>query len=343
MWAFKRGKMINYTQGNIFEVDADCLVNTVNCEGVMGKGIAFQFKKKYPKNNLSYQKACNNGTLEVGKIHYYRENDKVIINFPTKNKWREVSRVEYITTGLDAMLELLPTLDVRVVAIPALGCGNGGLVWSDVREVIEKKLKYVSEKYEFIIFAPDKTLGNHSENIGKIGLREITIIKLTGIKEHMTWEELCSFCYLIDYYMNKDLFNIKLEKWGKESLEMRTCVNTIKDNEKSRGLCKEQLAAITHRTMMSEKYNIQDKKIDIAIEKALCIIQGIEDEEGYILAAIIESLKKKSECTIKGLVATIYEMINIEVDIQLIEKLVECLEKVGVLQKNLWEEYKIVK
>lgn len=88
--------MITYTKGNMFESDADCLVNTVNCEGFMGKGIAYQFKVRFPENNKSYIKACKSGELTVGKVHYYVEDGITIVNFPTKDKWRANSKIEYI-------------------------------------------------------------------------------------------------------------------------------------------------------------------------------------------------------------------------------------------------------
>ena len=86
--------MIKFVIGNIFESGADCLINTVNCEGFMGKGIAYQFKMRFPENNKSYVKACRTGTLTVGKVHSYIEEGITIVNFPTKNKWRENSKIE---------------------------------------------------------------------------------------------------------------------------------------------------------------------------------------------------------------------------------------------------------
>lgn len=117
--------MIQYVKGNMFECNADCLVNTVNCEGYMGKGVAYQFKVRLPENNKSYIKECKTGELTVGKVHHYMEDGITIINFPTKNKWRENSRIEYIEKGMNFFVELLPQLDVRKIAIPPLGCGNG--------------------------------------------------------------------------------------------------------------------------------------------------------------------------------------------------------------------------
>ena len=107
--------MVEYTKGNMFESDADCLVNTVNCEGYMGKGIAYQFKIRFPENNKSYIKACKSGKLTVGKMHYFIEDGVTIVNFPTKNKWRENSKMEYIEEGMDSFVELIPALNVKKI------------------------------------------------------------------------------------------------------------------------------------------------------------------------------------------------------------------------------------
>lgn len=149
--------MIKYTKGNMFECDADCLVNTVNCEGYMGKGIAYQFKVRFPENNKSYIKACKSGELTVGKVHYYVEDGITIVNFPTKNKWRENSKIEYIETAMEYFVQLIPELGVRKIAIPPLGCGNGGLIWSDVKCIIEKKIIGLGDRYDFIIFEPSSS------------------------------------------------------------------------------------------------------------------------------------------------------------------------------------------
>lgn len=91
--------MIKFVTGNIFESGADCLVNTVNCEGFMGKGIAYQFKMRFPQNNIDYVKACKSGKLHIGTIHYYKEDGIWIVNFPTKDKWRENLRLIILKKG----------------------------------------------------------------------------------------------------------------------------------------------------------------------------------------------------------------------------------------------------
>ena len=99
--------MYSFVTGNILESHTQCLVNTVNCEGYMGKGIAYQFKKAFPKNNDDYIKACKTGELTVGKIHHFIENNKIIVNFPTKDKWREKSKISYIDKGMDTLIDFI--------------------------------------------------------------------------------------------------------------------------------------------------------------------------------------------------------------------------------------------
>lgn len=146
--------MIQYKQGDLFECGADCLVNAVNCEGIMGKGIAYQFKIRFPENNKSYIKACKSGELKIGKIHFFTENGITVINLPTKDKWRQPSKMEYVEEGMDNLVALLPKLGVKKIAIPSLGCGNGGLLWEKVKKMIEEKIGGLKEEYDFLIFEP---------------------------------------------------------------------------------------------------------------------------------------------------------------------------------------------
>ncbi len=134
--------MIELTQGNILKADAEALVNTVNCVGFMGKGIALQFKKAYPKNFDAYHKACDAGEVQPGRMFIFdlrsMLNPKFVVNFPTKRHWRANSRYEDIESGLDAMVAEVRERGIQSIAIPPLGCGLGGLDWNEVRPMIEK-------------------------------------------------------------------------------------------------------------------------------------------------------------------------------------------------------------
>ncbi|MBI2856759.1 MAG: macro domain-containing protein [Chloroflexi bacterium] len=133
--------MIQITRGNIVKADAEALVNTVNTVGFMGKGIALQFKKAFPENFRAYQRACNAGQVRPGHMFVYETgslvNPKFIINFPTKRHWRGNSRLEDIQSGLRALIQEVRDRHIVSIAIPPLGCGNGGLEWRVVRPMIE--------------------------------------------------------------------------------------------------------------------------------------------------------------------------------------------------------------
>ncbi len=133
--------MIELTQGNLLEADADALVNTVNCVGVMGKGIALQFKQAFPENFTHYAKVCKAKQMHPGHVLVFETggivNPKYIINFPTKRHWKGKSKMEDIEAGLQDLAAQIQRLGIRSIAIPPLGAGLGGLNWLDVKQRIE--------------------------------------------------------------------------------------------------------------------------------------------------------------------------------------------------------------
>jgi O-acetyl-ADP-ribose deacetylase (regulator of RNase III) len=128
--------MIEERFDNLLDCEADALINTVNCVGVMGKGIALQFKKAWPENFKSYASACKSGVVVTGKMHIFETGTltppRFIINFPTKAHWKEKSKIEYIEAGLQDLKTVLRARGISSVAVPPLGCGSGGLAWEDV-------------------------------------------------------------------------------------------------------------------------------------------------------------------------------------------------------------------
>jgi O-acetyl-ADP-ribose deacetylase (regulator of RNase III) len=136
---------IQLRKGDLLSADAEALVNTVNTVGVMGKGVALQFRKAFPENYRAYQRACKRGDVQPGRMFVYEMGQltgpRLIINFPTKRHWRGKARMEYIDAGLADLVRVLRSHDVRSVAVPPLGCGNGGLRWAEVRPRIEAALK----------------------------------------------------------------------------------------------------------------------------------------------------------------------------------------------------------
>jgi O-acetyl-ADP-ribose deacetylase (regulator of RNase III) len=148
--------MLERGQGNLLEAQVDALVNTVNTEGVMGKGIALQFKKAFPTSYKAYRKECEAGQVRVGKVLVVdlgTLQPRFIIHFPTKKHWRQPSRLEYVKDGLVDLVAQVRALGVRSIAVPPLGCGNGGLAWSDVRPLVVHAFAPLSD-VRVVIFEP---------------------------------------------------------------------------------------------------------------------------------------------------------------------------------------------
>ena len=149
--------MIEHRTGDIFEADVEALVNSVNCVGVMGRGIALQFKNAFPENFKAYERACKRDEVQPGRMLVYESgkmtNPRYIINFPTKRHWRARSRIEDIEAGLDALAAEIKTRNIRSIAIPPLGSSLGGLDWSDVRPRIETALEKLYN-LQVLLFEP---------------------------------------------------------------------------------------------------------------------------------------------------------------------------------------------
>ena len=148
--------MIQFRSGDIFQSEADALVNTVNCVGVMGRGLALQFKKKFPQNFEEYKRACDRGEVMPGRMFITERNalttPRYIVNFPTKRHWKGKSRIEDIKSGLGVLSDEIRERQIGSIAIPALGSDLGGLHWPDVRHLIECALSDSNAK--IIVYEP---------------------------------------------------------------------------------------------------------------------------------------------------------------------------------------------
>ncbi len=139
--------MIKFKTGNILKDKSDAIVNTVNCVGVMGKGLALQFKKAYPDNFKKYKSACNKGLINPGEMFITQNSDLIstqwVINFPTKKHWKGNSKIDYISEGLEDLVEKIEELGIKSIAIPPLGAGLGGLDWNIVKNRIIETFKSI--------------------------------------------------------------------------------------------------------------------------------------------------------------------------------------------------------
>ena len=177
--------MIEYKSGDILKEDAEALVNTVNCVGVMGRGIALQFKKVFPENFQTYARACKNDEVKPGRIYVFSTmqltNPKYILNFPTKRHWRGKSRIDDIENGLNDLVNVVRQNKIRSISIPPLGCGLGGLEWRLVKSRIESALAPLSD-VQIKVFepkgAPQSDKMAHNREVPKMTAGRAALVEL---------------------------------------------------------------------------------------------------------------------------------------------------------------------
>lgn len=161
--------MVSFTQGNLLEADVEAVVNTVNTQGIMGKGIALMFKDRFPANFEAYAHACKRKEVRIGKMFVTKREELFgpawIINFPTKTHWRVNTRLEWVKEGLHDLVRVIKQEKIRSIAVPPLGCGNGGLEWAVVRPLIVDALEGV-EGLDAIVYEPTETYQNVSKRAG---------------------------------------------------------------------------------------------------------------------------------------------------------------------------------
>ncbi len=175
--------MFEYKQGNILKDKSEAIINTVNCVGVMGRGIALQFKQIYPDNFKIYKKACDKGEIQIGKMFVFPLDSlfspKYIINFPTKKHWKEKSKLEYINSGLTDLKNTIRKYNIKSIAIPPLGCGLGGLNWKEVKYLINNIFCDLKD-VDFVIYEPSDYVEKvkKNEQLEELTLSRAALIEL---------------------------------------------------------------------------------------------------------------------------------------------------------------------
>ncbi|WP_312217686.1 macro domain-containing protein [Brevundimonas sp.] len=182
--------MITFSKGDLLQSGAEAVINTVNCVGVMGKGIALQFKQAFPRNYDAYRRACDAGEVRLGEMFVFDTgsmiNPRWIINFPTKGHWKAKSRLSDIETGLEDLKRVILENGIRSIAVPPLGCGNGGLDWAEVEPVIRRALGDLNE-VDVRLFAPgaapkvdEMRVGTTRPNMSRGRALVLTLLGLYG-------------------------------------------------------------------------------------------------------------------------------------------------------------------
>jgi O-acetyl-ADP-ribose deacetylase (regulator of RNase III) len=230
--------MITYIKGDILDSAAPALVNTVNTVGVMGKGIALQFKKAFPNNFRAYCQACKTGDIATGKLFLSKDNnlttgEKLIINFPTKTDWRKPAEYSYIEAGLKDLIRIICENDIKMIALPPLGAGNGGLEWERVKKIIDKMLSSLVD-VEIFVYEPTTQIKEvlKKERVKLTDARALLLAVLYDLVKNGEYvSEFSSekVCYFMQRFGAEQYFKLKFEPnfYGPYSGKIRYILNVL--------------------------------------------------------------------------------------------------------------------
>lgn len=281
--------MYTFITGNILESDAQCIVNTVNCEGYMGKGIAYQFKNAFPKNNDDYVKACRTGKLTVGTIHNFIENGKIIVNFPTKDKWREKSKISYINDGMDSLVKFIQEKNIKSIAIPPLGCGNGGLNWNEVQPLLLEKIAPIQENRDIILYSPTlKNMGDIDiKKAPKLNLSHLILMKYKLALSNFGKIRLQKTAYFMNLFMGKEYFSFTAQQFGPYAHSIEILSKNIAEYQNF--YKKDTNEAFQHAVniQISSKINNELNNLNKFIDKAIDLVNSYSNTTYLELAATI--------------------------------------------------------
>lgn len=290
----------------MFDEPTEAIVNTVNCVGVMGKGVALEFKHRWPENFKAYKRVCADKALSPGEMFIFDNNDfldsekhRFLINFPTKQHWRSQSKIEYVKDGLVDFVNQIRRLGIKSVALPPLGCGNGGLEWSDVRPLIEEAVSVLPE-VQFVIFGPaqqaahpeqadvpsDLTTGRASMMVAFAELEKY----FGGHLTRLTAQKVAYFLQVLGIN-----FGLKFTKnqYGPYSEALHQAFKAMEAKHYIEGYTSDdRKVVVTHGTYAAADEHLKSEGSDISgtIRKLSLLIEGYESPYGMELLSSVHFL-----------------------------------------------------
>jgi O-acetyl-ADP-ribose deacetylase (regulator of RNase III) len=305
--------MIEFTTGNLLESDAEALVNTVNTVGVMGKGVALMFKEAFPENFEAYEAACAAKQVELGHMFVTKRTDffgpKWIINFPTKAHWRYPSKIEWIISGLHDLKRVIAENQIKSIALPPLGAGNGGLNWHDVRSHVEQELANLPD-VRVIVYEPTAKYQNVAKRTGAENLTAPRALIAELVRRYSvlgiecTLLEVQKLGYLLERYETKDRtkaalnFQFVANKYGPYSDRLKHLLNGL---DGSYLHCDKRLGDAGPFDIIRFDYSKQDKvsaflttpeakEYGVALAQTSQLIDGFESPLSMELLATVDWL-----------------------------------------------------
>lgn len=303
---------IEFVTGDLFDAKTQAIVNTVNCVGVMGKGVALEFKRRWPDNFKIYKEKCARNEIQTGKMFVYDNNSSLfesdagfeyLINFPTKKHWRSKSRIEYIIEGLDDFILQVKRLGITSVAIPPLGCGNGGLSWSQVRPLIVDKVSELPDVLWVVYEPKEAVLEPEHENIPK----EMTVPRATMVKvlgdfssffggsyTRLTIQKLVYFLQVLEVNFNLEFAK---ETYGPYSRELHSALQVMEKQHYLTGyISDEQISATPAAYSAAEEYlESNTRYLSSTFKKLSNLVEGFESPFGMELLSSVHYLYNVEE------------------------------------------------
>lgn len=314
--------MIEYKNGDILREDVEAIVNTVNCVGIMGRGLALQFKNKFPQNLKEYQLACTNKEVQLGKMFVHQTgqliNPKYIINFPTKGHWKQNSKIEDISNGLDDLITIIEKYSIKSIAIPPLGSGLGGLDWKMVKKLIEEKLKNIN--CTVILFEPleQKIEKSITKEIPKMTAGRAALI---GLMDRYLQGLMDPFISLIEvhklmYFMQESGEELRLKykkaQFGPYADNLRHVLNTIEGHfisgyEDGGDAPTKQLKLIPKAVEDAKNYLTNKKNTNENFVKVAKLVDGFETPFGLeLLSTVHWVVKNENASNLEEVISKIY-------------------------------------
>lgn len=307
---------MKYIKGNLLDAETEALVNTVNIVGVMGKGIALQFKENFPQNYKEYIAACKSKQLMPGKLLVVKEltleGEKIIINFPTKTEWFLKSKYEYIESGLKELINVIKEYNIKSIAIPPLGCGNGGLKWEKVKSLMENYLGNI-ENVEIIIYEPNeaiKELLKLEETNKQVELTPARAMLLyamfhyEALGEHSTLFVANKLAYFLQRLGENTLNKLKFEAkhYGPYSVGVQHVLHRL-NGKYLKGLEQNNVKPFEQLELDHSKFNEIEKYIkkeltpkqQKRIDKLIMLIDGFQSTLSLEILASVDFIRKENK------------------------------------------------
>jgi O-acetyl-ADP-ribose deacetylase (regulator of RNase III) len=309
--------MINIVSGNLLEAQVEALVNTVNTEGVMGKGIALQFRQAFPAMFKAYLADCRAGAVSLGKMNVFDlggllpSGPRWIINFPTKGHWRSRSRLKDIESGLESLVKTVRELNIKSVAVPPLGCGHGGLDWSDVRPLIERAFARIPD-VRVLLFAPAGApaaadMPNRTESpgltTGRAALLTLIDEYLKGLLDpNVTLLEIHKLMYFLQEAGQELKLQYEAQQYGPYARNLRHVLIKL-EGHMLRGYGDgddtpdKPIELVNGAVEAARKFLADDTDVQNRIDRVKKLIEGYEDPYGLeLLSSVHWVMCRDSSC-----------------------------------------------